>query len=682
MKYREAMTDETTISAGDIAGLAGVGRAAVSNWRRRYADFPRPVGGTAASPRFALPAVERWLHAHGKPYRLSAADRAWQALRAADRLDDLRLGRLVGRAGAVLLRLRDGEKADAALAGLPSGADGPTGLAGSLAEPPLAELAVEHGHRDAFEALCERYLAAHARQVDVTRAPVAALMARLVRPADGWHGATLLDPACGVGTLPLATSASRVLAQDLDPATARIAALRLLLHGVDATVVAGDALRDDGFAGAAADAVLCDPPFNERAWGQTELANDPRWAYGLPPRGESELAWVQHCLAHARPGGLVAVLVPGAVAGRRPGRRMRANLLRAGALRAVVTLPQGPDLWLLRHPAPGERPPARLLLMVAEDDLPAVDAAWRRCVRAAGRAGAAGRDEGIGEPDGLDDAGTAGPGRLVGVIDLLDDEVDLTPARHIGPEDAGELGRDVAAALARYTAVLPAAPDLDVPADRRDAPVTTLGELARAGLVAITHAPARPTEPAASPAGSGEAAVAVLTVDDLAAGRPASGRAAPGGERIELVPGDVVASAAGDARVVTADGTVLGPYLTRYRVDPRRLDPAFLAGALRAAATVEPRGTRHGSSRLDARRTRVPRLPLDEQRAYGRAFRRLAEFEDALRAAAEAGRTLVRLGFEGLADGRLGPSEPLGARQDQQTGRTARGRTDARRRSL
>jgi hypothetical protein len=60
---------------------------------------------------------------------------------------------------------------------------------------------------------------------------------------------------------------------------------------------------------------------------------------------------------------------------------------------------------------------------------------------------------------------------------------------------------------------------------------------------------------------------------------------------------------------------------------------------------------------VDARRLRVPRLPLAEQRAYGAAFRRLTELEDVLRAAVAAGGTLVRLGFDGLIAGHLRPGQ-------------------------
>ncbi|MZE77930.1 N-6 DNA methylase, partial [Streptomyces sp. SID5475] len=70
-----------------------------------------------------------------------------------------------------------------------------------------------------------------------------------------------------------------------------------------------DSLREDGpaFRGEA-DVVLCNPPFNERDWGHAELATDPRWVYGHPPRTEPELAWVQHALACLRPGGTAVLL--------------------------------------------------------------------------------------------------------------------------------------------------------------------------------------------------------------------------------------------------------------------------------------------------------------------------------------------------------------------------------------
>ncbi|KOV91538.1 helix-turn-helix transcriptional regulator, partial [Streptomyces sp. NRRL B-3648] len=70
----------TEVTAAGIARLAGVGRAAVSNWRRRHADFPKPVGGTEASPSFALAEVEAWLRRQGKLAEIPLRERVWQQL--------------------------------------------------------------------------------------------------------------------------------------------------------------------------------------------------------------------------------------------------------------------------------------------------------------------------------------------------------------------------------------------------------------------------------------------------------------------------------------------------------------------------------------------------------------------------------------------------------------------------
>jgi hypothetical protein len=607
------MSQDTTVNAGEIARLVDVGRAAVSNWRRRYEDFPQPVGGTASSPLFSLSEVENWLRRNGKSFQVSLADRVWQRLRASD--DDLRLGQVVGNAGELLLALRDRRP------------PAENGVDRELLDM-LTELADDLGHRKAFEQLCARYLAAHSRQLTVTPQPTAQLMARLAASVGG----TVLDPACGVGTLLLAAPGSRALGQDVNEASARIADIRLRLGGLPTCeVVAADSLRQDGFTDELADMVLCDPPFNERAWGYSELTSDPRWVYGLPPRGESELAWAQHCLAHVKPGGLVAIAMPSAAASRRPGKRIRGNLLRAGALRAVITLAEGgPDLWLLRRPATRERPPMRVMMMSVPDGTGVADSieeiceVWQRCLRDPE------------DPDAMN--------RTVPIIDLLDDDVDISPARHRARIDGHNLGADYAAALHGFRLTpLVEPPELEISVERRMLPTTTVGELIKAGLVTLRYAPARLS--------LGDGDLPVLTADDLDLGTSASGRTVDGPELVRLQVGDVVAAPTGMARVVVAEGTVLGPYLSVYRVDPAHLDPEFLAGFLRAA----DQSTGTGSSRIDARRTVVPRLALPEQRVYAAAFRRLRELRDAaVRSAAQA-ETLVRLGFAGLVDGHLLP---------------------------
>src|SRR5690606_31231391 len=74
--------DEQLVTAADIARLARVTRAAVSNWRRRHDDFPAPVAGTKSSPLFALSQVRAWLDRQNKGHEETDEVRLWHALRA------------------------------------------------------------------------------------------------------------------------------------------------------------------------------------------------------------------------------------------------------------------------------------------------------------------------------------------------------------------------------------------------------------------------------------------------------------------------------------------------------------------------------------------------------------------------------------------------------------------------
>ncbi|WAP56502.1 N-6 DNA methylase [Streptomyces sp. S465] len=728
------------VTAAGIARLAGVGRAAVSNWRRRHADFPKPVGGTETSPTFALGDIERWLRAQGKLAEVPLRERVWQLL----------TGHPAGGAaalcqvGAVLLLVRDrpavwqrlSEGADEQLAEMlpvalapaltarlgethPVCLPDPAGLGPTV---PLlrgaAELAAELGPREAYEFLLGRHLDANPRQYTLTPPGPAALMAALAgltpgqgaavapggKGASGGRGApdapaagagtagSVLDPASGTGgLLGAAGAAASVYAQERDPDLAALTALRLAL-GTDARarVAGGDSLRADAFPGTAVDAVVCHPPFNERNWGHDELAYDPRWEYGFPARTESELAWVQHALAHLRDGGTAVLLMPPAAASRRSGRRIRADLLRRGALRAVVALPAGAappygiplHLWVLRRPGAGQ-PPAPHVLLV---DAAAAVAAPAEGPTAPGAAtlgpaaqGAAAPSSGRGKLPwqtvrttvldawhAFDREGAAperpGVCRVLPVIELLDDDVDLAPARHLPPPATGGGIAELAAVRDRLTATLtrtaeltPAAPVRpraeQTAADRR--PMTTVGELARAGALVLKSG---------TTAAGGS--FPVLTEQDVLAATGPSGPAGEGAEGEEPVltePGDVVVPLIGGgtvARVVdeSTAGAALGRNLSLLRPDPDALDPWFLAGYLRGSANQRQASSYASTAtRLDVRRLRLPRLPLADQRRYGERYRTLASFEESLRHAARLGEQLVRGLYDGLADGTVEP---------------------------
>jgi hypothetical protein len=604
---------DATVSAADIARLTGYGRAAVSNWRRRHDDFPAPVGGTSSSPLFALSQVETWLEAQGKHVAVPPEERLWQQIRTA--VDDLRLPDLVAD---LCFFLQEG------------------GGAGDL-HAETEEVAERLGRAQTIEFLVERFAEAHNRRVAVTPHETAELMAALTATAGG----TVLDPACGLGPLLTAARSYRpesLLGQDRDDYAVKITRARLDSPDIHL----GDSLKADALSGARVDAVLCDPPFADRSWGYEELSSDPRWTYGLPPRGEPELAWVQHALWHLKPGGQAAVLMPAAAADRRSGRRIRAQLLRTGALRAVFELPPGSSsgssaithLWLLRRPKPNDPLPSHVLMMdvstQASDLKQRVTQGWQSFLESPGEATAQGKG--------------------IPLIDLLDEQVDLTPSRHVVQSVA--TGRDFATTgktlLGLLTAVAEAAKALAaLTAETRDLPMTTIGELIQSGAVSFRQSPLRmETE---------QGDVPVLTAKDVLLSRSASGRTTDRPGLVMLEPGDVVVPLIArqiEAHVVWGDGFAAGPQLQVFRPDLSRCDPYFLACFLRAAG-ISRAGTT--ASKADIRRAAVPRLPLEAQQPYGSAFQRLQALASGLDGIADAGATFVGLGYEGLASGRLRP---------------------------
>ncbi|SIO87077.1 class I SAM-dependent DNA methyltransferase [Nocardiopsis sp. JB363] len=606
------------VGSADIARLAGVRRPAVSNWRRRFDDFPAPVDGAADRPLFALEEVRNWCLEHGKDFETDDADLLWQRVRT--EVPDLRRTSFLAYVG----RLLTGE--------IPRVGGDPAPVQGweVLAEQVLT---AEDPNR-LFERLALRWGSGLGRAE--TDPDLGDWMAELAGVAPGQQ---VVDPSCGGGGSLVAAArlgATTVVGQERDADAVAIAHARLRPLAKLCVTAVGDTLRAPRpvLATEPADVVLCDPPFRDRDWGHEELAEDPRWVYGVPPRGESELAWVQHCLSLVRPGGRAVVMVPASVSYRPGGRRIRAALVRAGALRAILEVPgdggeSGRQVWVVIGPEKGVE--SRVLLV-----------------------GAVEREESLRlYRDFLAGDLPSDEPRAIAVDagELIDDEVDLRPSRHLALASRGRADVHYTPLLEELDATLSEARALirGLDFDGGGVPMTTLGALIDQGAVE-SHRP-----PMVMSTGEGD--LPVLTVADLRAGRPAGERCGPAPGLVTTEPGDVVvAETVRDTpvRVVCEGGEVLGPRLVLLRAVPDRLDPDFLAGAVRPEVVA---AGRTASGRADLRGLAVPALPVEQQREHVRMWDGLRRQRELSERIAELGDRLAELGNRGLREGELKPGK-------------------------
>lgn len=699
------------VTAAEISRIAGVTRATVSNWRRRHEDFPAPSGGTESSPLYDLEAVRAWLEARGQTSAATPSEELRTRLRlhpagsgVAARLLPfvLAAARPAKKRGVAPRDLPDAElvaHADTAtrqLADAVPGAESITFSAGDAgALRALLRCIDEDGGLAALDVLAERELEDSASSgTYLTPEPLADLMAQLLPDSPGLSG--VLDPACGSGTLLAAAArhgATALYGQDSVPVQAQRAAVRLKLDRADhtdVTVCIGDSLRADAFTDLTAEAVICNPPYGDRDWGHEELAYDPRWAYGLPARAESELAWVQHALAHLAPGGYAVLLLPPATAARPSGRRVRGALIRGGAVRAVAALPAGAaaplhiglHIWVLQRPEPGTAERSSVLFIdtgATRDDASPGTAPPRR------KREALDWDQ-VSEkvlrhwnafrtaPDAFTDE--PGVARAVPVVELLDELLDLTPSRHvratstdIDPEEVARRAEDHLLHLARQTVALAGAaeqgPWHPAAEGRKEWRTAAVSDLTRGGALEVLRTgPPGKGGPGSGTGHKADADRPVLTGKDIADGTRASvdlGQRPTEGAPV-VQSGDVliriVRGGSGPMTRVADDnddGAVLGHLVAALRPDPDRLDPWFLAGFLDAGDNLAGASTGSTTVQVQPGRLRIPLLPLEEQRRYGEAFRRVHELRRAADRAADLARRSADILTDGLTAGALEP---------------------------
>ena len=127
--------------------------------------------------------------------------------------------------------------------------------------------------------------------------------------------------------------------------------MNMFLHGIeDFEILRGDTLRNPAFFEADGlktfDCVIANPPFSLKDWGAENWANDPygRNIAGVPPKGNGDMAWVQHMVKSMNSTGRMTVVLPhGALFRKAAEGQIRKQLLEQDMLEAVIGL--GPNVF-------------------------------------------------------------------------------------------------------------------------------------------------------------------------------------------------------------------------------------------------------------------------------------------------------------------------------------------------
>lgn len=390
---------DVLVSRPDIARLAGVKRPAVTNWERRYPEYPAPVGGDPEL--FRSGEVLAWLSTRtvpanallpGEPAGTTYGDRfraglpggtAGGLLRLVERLAGPEADRLRGAMplddylwllldyvhthvkdpdGGMAEELRRyatlGDRHYFPVMPFPPGL--PTELCGRLRRTPVGS---EQEARAAFDHVLVRWRAEQAREggafltpPSVSRVMAGALAA--VRPG----AVRVHDPYARVGEMLVAYldavaphgggAQCRLTgwvpeAQGAGPGGRLAANWNLNVHHRQrAYLTAGPvspALDPDGPPGLPEgfpdtfDVILTNPPFGALPG---DITPPPYWTYG--PARRTEFDWLQYAVSRLARDGRAAVLMPaGAAFNAGAAERVRRGLVEAGVLECVIALPAG-----------------------------------------------------------------------------------------------------------------------------------------------------------------------------------------------------------------------------------------------------------------------------------------------------------------------------------------------------
>jgi len=184
---------------------------------------------------------------------------------------------------------------------------------------------------------------------------VVRVLVEMLEPYDG----RIYDPACGSGGMFVQSEKFveshggrrtniSIFGQESNPTTWRLAHMNLAIHSIEANLSSkpADTFLNPQHPDLKADYILANPPFNVSDWGGKLLENDKRWAFGTPPHGNANYAWIQHFIHHLAPangrGGGAAgfVMANGSLSSNSGGEGdIRRKIVEADLVDCIVALP-------------------------------------------------------------------------------------------------------------------------------------------------------------------------------------------------------------------------------------------------------------------------------------------------------------------------------------------------------
>ncbi len=175
-------------------------------------------------------------------------------------------------------------------------------------------------------------------------------MVEMIEPYKG----RVYDPACGSGGMFVQSTKFiqrhqgkvqdlAIYGQEKNPTTWKLAKMNLAIRSLNGDLgkFADDTFQNDLHKGLKADFVLANPPFNISDWGQEKLLQDPRWKYGIPPKGNANMAWVEHMIDKLSMKGKAAIILAnGALSSDTSGEGdIRKNILEADLVDCILAMP-------------------------------------------------------------------------------------------------------------------------------------------------------------------------------------------------------------------------------------------------------------------------------------------------------------------------------------------------------